>query len=182
MSPTVVLIDARARARTTTSNASSTLARQRAGVAVVLTGDVAAPDRELCVEDDTLIVKPLGLRLKPGALPEDVIAAATGLVATATDVDDAADPTSIDLRESVASPDLAVTYDADGVPTLPEGHVLVRVFGGVEVFGGARPIDRRRCTELVVFLALHPEGVDEEHLREALWPRPTRPGPRSTRP
>ena len=74
------------------------------------------------------------------------------------------------------SPSLAVTYDADGTPALPEGHVLVRVFGGVEVFGGARPIDRRRCTELVVFLALHPDGVDEERLREALWPEnnPTR--------
>ena len=49
-------------------------AAQHAGVAVVLTGEVAAADRELCVEDDTLIVKPLGLRLKPGALPEDVLA------------------------------------------------------------------------------------------------------------
>jgi hypothetical protein len=174
MSPTVILMDAGDRAVDDLERLLD-LARQRAGVAVILTGDVTAPDRELCVEDDTLIVKPLGLRLKPGALPDHVIAAATGLIVTATE-DDASDHTSIDLRESLASPDLAVTYDAAGVPTLPEGHVLVRVFGGVEVFGGARPIDRRRCTELVVFLALHPEGVDEEHLREALWPEnnPTR--------
>jgi hypothetical protein len=69
-----------------------------------------------------------------------------------------------------------VTHDADGRPVVPDGHVVVRVQGGVEVFGGARPVDRRRCTELVVYLALHPEGVDEEQIREALWPEsnPTR--------
>ena len=174
MAPIVVVMDAHLGTNDDVERLLNA-AGQHAGVAVLLTGDVAAADRELCVEDDTLIVKPLGLRLTPGSLPEDVLAAATGLVATASEVE-GGEADSIDLRETVPSPHLQVTYDADGTPMLPEGHVLVRVLGGVEVFGGARPIDRRRCTELVVYLALHPDGVDEERLREALWPEnnPTR--------
>jgi hypothetical protein len=169
MAPTVVLMDAH-RGIDDGVERLLELAGQQAGVAVVLTGDVEAPDRELCVEEDTLIVKPLGLRLQPGALPEDVITAASGLVTTATDVEGDGESDSIDLRERAPSPDVTLVYDGGGRPAIPDGHVLVRVFGGVEVFGGARPIDRRRCTELVVYLALHPDGVDEERLREALWP------------
>lgn len=169
MAPTVIVVDAQGGTDDGVGRLLE-LARRQAGVAVVLTGEVDAPDRELCVEDDTLIVKPLGLRLHPGALPEDVIAAAAGLVSAAADVGGDGQSDSIDLRERATSPDVTVEYDGEGRPTIPDGHVLVRVFGGVEIFGGARPIDRRRCIELVVYLALHPDGVDEERLREALWP------------
>jgi hypothetical protein len=169
MAPTVVVMDAQG-APDDDIGRLVDLARRRAGVAVVLTGDVDSPERELCVEDDTLIVKPLGLRLRPAALPEDLIPTIAGLVTTAADVEGDTPPDSIDLREPTPAPDPLVEYDSDGRPTIADGHVLVRVFGGVEVVGGDRPIDRRRCIELVVFLALHPDGVDEERLREALWP------------
>lgn len=142
------------------------LARRKAGVAVVVLGDVNAPDRELCVEEDTLVVKPLGLRLTPAALPPEISASATGLLA------DAGADDEIDLRDEVSVPpeEFDFTYDDEGAPIVPSGHVVLRVHGGVEIFGGARPIDRRRSTELVVYLALHPEGVNEEQIREALWP------------
>jgi hypothetical protein len=167
VAPTVVVMDAQDATDHEVARLVG-LARQRAGLAVVLTGDVKAPDRELCVEDDTLIVKPLGLRLRPGSLPADLIPALAGLVSSAAEGDDS--PATIDLRERAPSPDVPVEYGSDGQPTVADGHVLVRVFGGVEVLGGARPVDRRRCIELVVYLALHPDGVDEEQLREALWP------------
>jgi hypothetical protein len=47
---------------------------------------------------------------------------------------------------------------------------LVRVLGPVEIVGGKQPIDRRRSIELVAYLALHPEGVDDSRLRTVLWP------------
>lgn len=148
------------------------LARQRTGVALLLVGDAAAPDRELCVEDDTLVVKPLGLRLTPATLPEKIAVAASSLLADAVDDE-------IDLRDEVeiAPDDFTFTYDDEGVPIVPTGHVVVRIHGGVEVLGGIRPIDRRRSTELVVYLALHPDGANEEQIREALWPEdnPSRP-------
>src|SRR5439155_6374259 len=50
------------------------------------------------------------------------------------------------------------------------GGVLVTVLGPVEVRGAERPIDRRRSLELIAYLALHPNGVEEGTLRAALWP------------
>jgi hypothetical protein len=70
--------------------------------------------------------------------------------------------------------------DDNAVPTpsyiprsavIPEaGGVLVSALGPVEVGGAERTIDRRRSLELVVYLALHPDGVDEGRLRAVLWP------------
>ena len=51
----------------------------------------------------------------------------------------------------------------------PDG-VFVSVLGPVDVRGAERPVDRRRSMELIVYLALHPEGVDEGRLRAVLWP------------
>jgi DNA-binding SARP family transcriptional activator len=50
-----------------------------------------------------------------------------------------------------------------------EPAVQVRVLGGVEI-GGTERVERGKSEELVVFLALHPEGVDADQLAEALWP------------
>src|SRR5205814_1281150 len=61
-------------------------------------------------------------------------------------------------------------FDPNGQPIAPPGHVLVRVLGPVEIVGGQQPIDRRRSIELVVYLALHPDGVDDARLRTVLWP------------
>jgi DNA-binding SARP family transcriptional activator/nucleoid-associated protein YgaU len=54
-------------------------------------------------------------------------------------------------------------------PTQPPPVVLVRVLGTVEI-DGAIPFKRAKSRELAVYLALHPNGVGESELDEALWP------------
>jgi hypothetical protein len=149
------------------------------GLAVVVAGDVGGDfDRELCVEDDTLIVKPVGLRLEPASLPADVLDATGELLQVATDLRPG-EQLDLDLRPAsprntdgltVGPSDSPLEFDTAGQPILPAGHVLVRVLGPVEIVGGKQPIDRRRSIELVVYLALHPDGVDDSRLRTVLWP------------
>lgn len=150
------------------------------GVAVVVSGVETALefDRELCVEGDTLLLKPLGLRLQPAALPCEVAADVGELLATAADIGpgpeverDLAPACHPPFDGLTIGPDrLPLTFDEAGQPVIPPGHVLVRIMGSVEIMGSERPIDRRRSVELVVYLALHPEGVDEGRIRAALWP------------
>jgi DNA-binding SARP family transcriptional activator len=52
-------------------------------------------------------------------------------------------------------------------PTRPAA-IEVRVLGRVEV-GGVGRIERGKSEELIVFLALHPEGVDSDRIADALW-------------
>lgn len=46
----------------------------------------------------------------------------------------------------------------------------MRVLGPVDVVGAARPFRRAWCTELVAYLALHPDGASVEAWTTALWP------------
>ncbi|MHB1585378.1 MAG: AfsR/SARP family transcriptional regulator [Acidimicrobiales bacterium] len=50
------------------------------------------------------------------------------------------------------------------------GTVEVAVLGPVEVRGAARPFRRAWSLELVVYLAMHPEGVTSSQWAAALWP------------
>jgi DNA-binding SARP family transcriptional activator len=52
---------------------------------------------------------------------------------------------------------------------LPQPAVLVRVLGPVEL-EGAGDFRRAKSRELAVYLAMHPHGVGESELDEALWP------------
>lgn len=155
------------------------------GLAVLVAGDVdEAFDRELCVEEDTLVVKPLGLRLRPAALPPGVIEDVGEILSTAIDLQPGP-ALDLDLAPACRPPQarltigpdhLPLTFGPDGRPVVPDRHVLVRVLGSVDVIGGEERIDRPRCVELVAYLALHPEGVDDGRIKAALWPElpPTR--------
>lgn len=59
----------------------------------------------------------------------------------------------------------------------PSPEVVVRVLGPVEVVGARRPFPRAWCLELVVYLALHPRGVESETWATALWPDALPAGP-----
>ncbi len=153
-------------------------ASNHSGLAVVAATDVDGEfDRELCVEGDTLIVKPLGLQLVPAALPSDVLCATGDLLRAAADLDPG-EQLDLDLHSNgdverglTIGPDHApLELDTRGQLLVPPGHVMVRVLGPVEIVGGSQPIDRRRSIELVTYLALHPEGVDDSRLRDVLWP------------
>ena len=54
------------------------------------------------------------------------------------------------------------------LPDLGSPAILVRVLGSVEVDGVAE-FKRAKSRELVVYLAMHPNGVGEAELDEALW-------------
>jgi DNA-binding SARP family transcriptional activator len=57
-----------------------------------------------------------------------------------------------------------------------QAAVEVQVLGRVQLHG-VRKIERSKSIELIVYLALHPQGVDGDHLWEALWPeKPLVPG------
>jgi DNA-binding SARP family transcriptional activator/nucleoid-associated protein YgaU len=57
---------------------------------------------------------------------------------------------------------------AEPVPDLDQPPILVRVLGSVEVDGAAE-FKRAKSRELVIYLAMHPNGVGESELDEALW-------------
>lgn len=60
--------------------------------------------------------------------------------------------------------------------------VLVRLIGPVEIEGALRSIDRRKAGELVVYLATHPKGLDDERLKPHCGRTSGLRRPRSTRP
>lgn len=55
------------------------------------------------------------------------------------------------------------------LPDFERPAILVRVLGSVEIEGAAE-FKRAKSRELVVYLAMHPNGVGEAELDEALWP------------
>jgi hypothetical protein len=135
------------------------------GGAVVRVADHAEPgERELVVDPNGCRWKPLDLRLDLPGLPTDLLEPTEALLTTA--LTDEPGP-EIDLRvvaRYVTPPELTAT---EAITPATEGCVLVRVLGPV-IIDGAPPINRRRVKELVVYLALHPEGVTDEQITAAL--------------
>lgn len=81
-------------------------------------------------------------------------------------------------RLLVPAPAVATTSTRPAPPprpatsSSPAPRVLVRVLGQVDVIGSATPLGHRpRVTELLTYLALHPEGCSGEALAAAVWPR-----------
>src|SRR5439155_24038337 len=108
---------------------------------------------------------PLGVRLQSTSFTEEMLEDAESLLTMA--VSDGPG------EELVSAEDLERPQPSYAPRTVlvPEaGGVLVATLGPVEVRGAERPIDRRRSLELVTYLALHSEGVDEGRLRSVLWP------------
>ncbi|MCA1844408.1 MAG: hypothetical protein LC792_14705, partial [Actinobacteria bacterium] len=139
------------------------VASENHGLAVVVlghqTGDV---DRTITVERGTVRVTPPGLNLTAPAITTEE-AAAIGAVIELANSDE---PGEVLVLDAPSSPTGATVDEAK--PPGPE--IEVRILGSPEVVGGKTPIDRRKSKELVVYLALHPRGVDEGRLKTALWP------------
>lgn len=127
--------------------------------------DPSDADRVLRVDPDGAELLPVGIRLRLACLPESMAADVEALLASALD-DDL--QTELMAEADVAVP--SATYMPRSALAPEAGGVLVSVMGSVEVRGAERTIDRRRSLELVAYLALHPDGVDEGRLRAILWP------------
>jgi hypothetical protein len=158
------------------------------GIAVVVAsssvGTVPSGARRLELVGDIARLEPLGLELAPPGMSPDLLARTADLLRVAfsegpgeelssevAPVDAEVEPSayvvpdSIDIRANGSSS----TNNLPPVLQDDPDRVLVRILGPVEIDGGENPIDRRRVKELVVYLALHPRGVTEAQIKDALW-------------
>ena len=136
------------------------------GLAVVAVGDVAEAGRVIGFRDGTVEVTPPGVVLAPVGPTTPQLAAVEAILNVAADLD------GVDVDEPALAPGNAATGGPGLDVPCPEHDfdVLVRLLGPVEIEGAKDPIDRRRAVELVVYLATHPNGLDDERLKTALWP------------
>ncbi|MFN2638049.1 MAG: hypothetical protein ABR585_13575 [Gemmatimonadaceae bacterium] len=139
------------------------VASENHGLAVVvLAHQTADVDRTIIVERGTVRVAPPGLDLTAPAITRDDAAAIDAVIDLAT----SDEPGDAIFLDAPSSPTSATVDEA----TTPRPEIDVQILGSPEVVGGKTPIDRRKSKELVVYLALHPRGVDEGRLKTALWP------------
>jgi DNA-binding SARP family transcriptional activator len=151
---------------------------------------------QLEVADETVAVPALDLTVRPQRLSAEEYAAIAELLSTAGDVNgvEATDPPYDQLQPTTpaepATPEPATPEPGPaGIGDLQAGRragarlaaatlagaeaapaaVEVRVLGRVELQGAGK-IERAKSIELIVYLALHPQGVDADRLWEALWP------------
>ena len=85
------------------------------------------------------------------------------------DVDESNTHVEVSSAEQVDDSTVPVVMtELDGMtPDVP--LVVVRVLGSIEVEGASEPLGGK-STELVVYLACHPEGVSVDRMKAALWP------------
>jgi len=135
------------------------------GVAVIASCGIAGPscDRELVVTDTAVTLEPIGLRMSPASFADELLADAETMLADAF-----SDEPGPELTDDAEIADIPRDHLAAVAPEA--GGVIVAVLGTVEIRGAERPIDRRRSVELIAYLALHPEGVEEGKLKAVLWP------------
>ncbi|WP_166353147.1 BTAD domain-containing putative transcriptional regulator [Phytoactinopolyspora limicola] len=150
-------------------------AASRSPLGVVYNGDVAGARWRLSVDSSgTLEIPALGLSVRANQLSWRSIEAIAGLVEPERGGGDGPDGPVLheawlpEVRPAVPQP--PILLDVAHLATAP---VRVFVLGPVEVQTGNEIDDERRAlaTEMVVYLALHPDGVHPTVLAAALWPR-----------
>ncbi|MEN0128127.1 MAG: hypothetical protein AAGC49_01715 [Brevundimonas sp.] len=149
----------------------------RAPWGAVVVGDVPGARWRIEVDSDgALSIGLLGLRVTANRLSARRVAALGELLAP-PEPDALLDRAgSVDLEGHLERPELPEpppTSRALGVADLWAAPVRVLVLGSPRVEAEGPIDDDRRalCTELVVHLALHPEGVHPTVLGAAVWPR-----------
>jgi DNA-binding SARP family transcriptional activator len=137
-------------------------------------------------------LSPLGLELRAQVLTAEAYQAIGKLLATAADTHDVApdEPPYDSLEPQIPKPPggrphlTLVSGEESDAPArsedqgelVPSNAKEVRVLGKIHVHG-VPVIERRKSLELIVYLALHPQGADAERIWEALWPeRPVNRG------
>ncbi len=119
----------------------------------------------------------LGGPIRPQRLTDDQTAAIAELLRTAADTNDVPPtaPPYNQLEPLPPPPDPVPATPATAAPSAPTTPTAtarvaeVRVLGPVEVDGVPR-VKRHKSAEAIVYLVLHPNGVDPDRLWEALWP------------
>jgi LysM domain len=135
----------------------------RCAIGVVVLGDVPSTSVRLIVSTDGRMWSgPLGIDVHAHRLEIDTYR-------DALDVFDA-DHARGDASAAVANVPLV---DPDAIDLDASMPVEIRILGPLEITAPGPLDDKRRgqLTELVTFLALHPEGVHPNVLAAAIWPR-----------
>jgi DNA-binding SARP family transcriptional activator len=154
-------------------------------LAILAVGELPPPAWRVDLADGHATIDALDLTIRSLQLTPEAYQAITKLLSTAAsaqDVEPDAPPYDVIHRPTPeeAPPDRPTAPEPASVVEerlAPATPIEIRILGHVEVHGVPR-IQRAKALELIVFLALHPAGVDLERLWEALWPE--RPLSRST--
>lgn len=142
----------------------------------------ADAERTLALGPDHDRLEPLGLDLGHAGMAEPLLAATGDIIAVALSEEPGPELVPLSgLAGEASSPQTMSCYPIDlrtpsgtSEPgTADQDRVLVRILGPVRIDGAKNPIQRRRIRELIVYLALHPEGVTDEQIMTALWPGDT---------
>jgi len=154
-------------------------------LAILAVGKLPPPAWRVDLTDGNATIDALDLTVRSLQLTPEAYQAITKLLSTAAsaqDVEPDTPPYDVIHRPTPeeAPPDRPTAPEP--APVVEERlaaatPIEIRILGHVEVHGVPR-IQRAKALELIVFLALHPAGVDLERLWEALWPE--RPLSRST--
>ncbi len=149
----------------------------RAPLGLVCVGDLPGARWRLEVDDaGSVNIAVLGMEVRANRLTAAQVACVAELL-TPTPVDDDAQGAAAGHEAVLDRPEvLPPAHPVDRAAYIA-APVRVQVFGAPRVHA-AGPIDPERvalATELVVFLALHPDGVHPNVLAAALWPRGVTP-------
>jgi DNA-binding SARP family transcriptional activator len=175
------------------------LATPGTGLVAVISGEAAPSAWTIDVDGQPMAVQPLRLAIDPTFLDADELKHIGELYTVALDDDGVTshEPPYRDLDISADRPPRSLAERLAGVEVVsgvieaarpggpiiaqngqshgirpPTHPITVSVLGTVEI-DGAMVFKRAKSKELAVYLALHPNGVGEAELDEALWPSGT---------
>lgn len=157
--PTVVVVSEEAATGDRLNELVMSASQGRQGLSIVVVGHADVAHRVIDVGISRTIVSAPQMVVDSLDLHTENIDAVNSLVDEALNgdaVEYALPDLGIDLREIV------------DVPT--PADVTACVLGPIRIDGGHAEIGRSRSVEAVVYLALHPQGVTDDRLKEALWP------------
>ncbi|MGH9126619.1 MAG: AfsR/SARP family transcriptional regulator, partial [Acidimicrobiales bacterium] len=173
------------------------IVRPGSGVAAVVLGGHGIANWEIDASARPCPVNPLRVAIEPIILDDHARTAVAELIHLASDTSGATrdDPPYDQIELSVDNPTVAAAAESavssrppaaavDGVsiavrlngnansahppPDMAHSPVVIKVLGSVEIDGAAE-FKRAKSRELAVYLAMHPGGVGESELDEALW-------------
>lgn len=170
-------------------NVLAEVCRHDTTITALVAGDIAAP-RMLRTETIPFSVPDLRVTVSPSVLPGPELTAVNQILSVALS-GAAAGPDTPPYRDlisgerrppaatatgsaatgSTATP-TAAPAEREGPPvpgSIPAGEVVVQVLGPIEI-AGAGEFRRPHAREVAVYLAMHPRGVAEHQLDEAIWP------------
>lgn len=165
--PTVVLCDDPAADPDAFAHLLALTAGGGRGLAVIVRGDIPHAGRVIHFGRNVVEVTPPGVALAP------VGPSTTQTESLEEILEAAADHDGVEPGDDIV---LGPPEGAPGRPVVDMSYrehdfdVLVRLLGPVEIEGAKDPVDRRKAVEMVVYLATHPDGLDDERLKTALWP------------